>query len=222
MKRIALALLCLLSLAGLLPASESLDFRWEGVLQSAQRIEIRNVAGNIRAEAATGDAAEVTATITGTHPDEIYIDVQNESFGVVITAVFPDNSDSQVDFVVRVPSGIALYAGTVAGSIDLKLPDNLVEAAVVAGRIAAWLGRINTSGTSVLSVVNGAVDVELPADVDAHVHAQTIIGGILTDFPLRVRWSLVGRTLDGNLGHGGPRLELSTVLGGIHLKKAIQ
>jgi hypothetical protein len=45
-------------------------------------------------------------------------------------------------------------------------------------------------------------------------------GGIETDFPITIRRAgFVGHRLNGTIGRGGPRLELSTVNGSIHLRK---
>jgi DUF4097 and DUF4098 domain-containing protein YvlB len=68
--------------------------------------------------------------------------------------------------------------------------------------------------------VNGGIDVELPSDVNATVHASTVNGHISTDFPLMIRGKFTNRQLSGAIGQGGPELNLKTVNGSIELHRA--
>jgi DUF4097 and DUF4098 domain-containing protein YvlB len=67
--------------------------------------------------------------------------------------------------------------------------------------------------------VNGGITIDLPANVSTDVRASTVNGGIVTDFPLTVIGRLGPRRLNGTIGSGGRRLELSTVNGTIRLRK---
>jgi len=72
-----------------------------------------------------------------------------------------------------------------------------------------------------LSSVNGGIELTLPSDAKAEVGASTVSGSIEDDFGLHVnnhRW--IGHDLRGELGSGGPRIELSNVNGRIEIRHA--
>jgi DUF4097 and DUF4098 domain-containing protein YvlB len=52
------------------------------------------------------------------------------------------------------------------------------------------------------------------------VRATTVNGEIETDFPLTITGKFGPRRLNGTIGSGGRRLDLSTVNGSIKLRKA--
>jgi len=60
----------------------------------------------------------------------------------------------------------------------------------------------------------------LPDGLNAEVKAATVNGDIETDFPMSVQGRISKRRLEGTIGSGGRLLELSTVNGGIELRKA--
>jgi DUF4097 and DUF4098 domain-containing protein YvlB len=68
-----------------------------------------------------------------------------------------------------------------------------------------------------LKSVNGAVKLGLPASPNADVSVSTVNGGISTDFPLTVQGKFMSRHIDGKLGNGGTRIEISNVNGSVHI-----
>lgn len=146
------------------------------------------------------------------------------------------DNDVQVDFTVHVPAGVRFVGHTVNGSVEATnlasdVDANTVngpirvstsgyaEAQTVNGAITASLGRATWSDGLRFATVNGGITVDLPADVSTDVRASTVNGGIVTDFPLTVIGRLGPRRLNGTIGSGGRRLELSTVNGTIRLRK---
>ncbi len=146
------------------------------------------------------------------------------------------NSDIRVEYTLKVPAGVVLKAKTVNGRIRADLPESEIFAETVNGRIALATGKrasaraINGSidaelyafegpGPREFRTVNGSVDLELPGSVEASVQAGLIFGVITTDFPLRVWRGWVESWMSGDLNGGGPRIELGTVNGSIHLRK---
>jgi hypothetical protein len=144
-------------------------------------------------------------------------------------------NDVKVDFEVRVPAGINLEARTVNGDISVKsLMSNVVsrsvngsidistsgyaDAATVNGSIMAKLGNSNWTGLLNFTTVNGAISIDMPADVNADVEAQTLNGKIVSDFQLNAETSKSPKQLRGKIGSGGRELLLKTVNGGINLK----
>jgi hypothetical protein len=142
------------------------------------------------------------------------------------------NNGLSVDFAVQVPNGVRFVgrnvngkveavslegeaeAYTVNGSVRVGSSD-YAQASSVNGAIQASIGNLNKPAS--FRTVNGAITVELPANVKASLDASTVNGGISSDFPLTVQGSFSGRRMNGTIGGGGPHLALTTVNGGIHL-----
>ncbi len=67
---------------------------------------------------------------------------------------------------------------------------------------------------------NGSITVELPANVAAHLNAGTSGGGINSEFDVTGHFeSGEKHHVEGDIGGGGPVLELHTNNGGIHVRK---
>jgi DUF4097 and DUF4098 domain-containing protein YvlB len=153
------------------------------------------------------------------------------------------SNDVQVNFTVRLPAGAHITANTmngdlevtgasgdvramtINGRVDAESSDGTVEAKTVNGNIHVRMARMPSRGVS-YETVTGSVTVELPAGLDADLNAQTVTGGITSDFPISVggsgsrRDGFSSHRLNGTIGRGGPRLELKTVTGPIHLEKS--
>lgn len=147
-----------------------------------------------------------------------------------------DNNDVRVDFEVKVPAGVEFVGATVNGDVTaLNLPDDAevstvngvlevtaagsVEASTVNGSITAKIGRGGWTGELEFSTVNGGIRVTLPTDLDADVKATTVNGSVDSDFPITVQGRMRPRSLQGRIGKGGPRIDLTTVNGSIELRK---
>jgi hypothetical protein len=76
-------------------ASDQQDFHWSGRLGSGERIEIRNVVGEIRAEPSSGDEVTVTGERHGRDAEDVRIEMVRRDGGVVICAIYgsPDGDD---------------------------------------------------------------------------------------------------------------------------------
>jgi hypothetical protein len=147
------------------------------------------------------------------------------------------DNDVSVDFTVSLPPGVRLAARTVNGSIEGRGLDADAEAHTVNGSVTletrgraaaqtvngsvhARMGAMGAGGSLDFRTVNGSITLELPADAGAEVSASTVNGRVESDFPVTItRTGFIGRRLSGTIGRGGPKLELSTVNGGIHLKR---
>ena len=248
-------------LAATLTASalEPVRFEWRGEMQAGQILEILNINGSIKAEAAMGSEAEISVWISGTRPDpgSIRIHVGPNSGGVLACTIYEglsrpeycvpgiepsltlNNSDIRVDYSLKVPAGVKLVAKTVNGQLTAGLPASAIVANAVNGRItvstrmpvtanlvngtilASFEGE-DWSDTRGLHTVNGSIDVELPETIDADVKASTLWGFITTEFPIQVQRGFVGSSINGSINRGGPKLEMTTVNGSIHLRKALR
>ena len=146
------------------------------------------------------------------------------------------NNDVRVDFTVRIPAGLRLVAKTVNGNVEaLNLRSEVeadtvngkinvstseqAEAKTVNGSITASMGRMDSNQPLRFETVNGSIEVSMPANASADVHASTVNGGISTDFPLTVSGKFGPKSVKGRLGNGGRELKMSTVNGGVSLKR---
>ncbi|HLJ45186.1 MAG TPA: hypothetical protein VKU01_04225 [Bryobacteraceae bacterium] len=248
-------LLLLLSL-GALSATDRNDFHWSGSLVPGQLLEVKGVKGTIIAEPARGPEAEVVASRSSSRsdPSDVEIAVIENGSGVTVCAVYPtpgggnacqpgstgrsgnENSDINVDFIVRVPPGVRFSAWTVEGSVGAEHLSADVEAHTVTGKIdistagMASASAINGSIHAILtgavwrdsrtfSTVNGNVELELQPGINANVHATTSGGRIDSDLPIALHGPAKRGWFHATIGKGGPQLKVSTVNGAIHLRQ---
>jgi hypothetical protein len=144
-----------------------------------------------------------------------------------------------VEYTLTVPRNIRLdEIKLINGSLDVTGVTGEVRASCINGKLEAHnlsgradLSTINghldarfdqLSGSSVqLKSVNGSVELTIPSDSKAEIEARTVSGGIENDFGLRVNHHrYVGHDLRGELGSGGPRIELENVNGRIEIRHA--
>jgi hypothetical protein len=229
-------------------ATSTDTFHWSGRVTAGQQIEVRGINGSIHAQPTSGQSVDVIAYKSGRaiDPASIGVKVVEHDGGVTISAVprsavecsnvsGSPSGDVNVDFTVSVPSGVRFVGRTVNGLVEAKSLDADTEAhtvngdvvlsttgtaqgETVNGSITASLGRI--SSALKFSTVNGAISLEVPRSAAARVHAKTVNGPIRTEFPLARGGSFPAQHADGNIGHGGPALEIATVNGGISLRRS--
>ncbi len=148
-----------------------------------------------------------------------------------------DRNDVSVHFTVKVPDGVRVdvstvnggleingvttevRAATVNGSINARSAGGPVRATTVNGGIKVSMGSIGNGDDLEYETVNGAITIELPANIGAQVELSTVNGGVTTDFPVTVSGTLSRKRLRGTIGDGRTRLRASTVNGGITLRK---
>jgi DUF4097 and DUF4098 domain-containing protein YvlB len=146
------------------------------------------------------------------------------------------DNDTEVRLTVRVPAGVDFVGRTVNGSIDTGplggdvraytvnggieiSASGYAQANTVNGSIRARMGKADWSGDLDFQTVNGSITLDLPADLSARVEASTVNGDLHTDFPLTIQGRWGPRRLRGTIGEGGRTLHLSTVNGGISLRR---
>jgi len=146
-----------------------------------------------------------------------------------------NNHDVKVAFTVEVPAGVELDAITVNGDVQvLDLTgavravtvngvvtidtNGAASATTVNGDIEARMGRIDDDVE--FTTVNGGITITMPSGASADVEATTVNGSIDTDFPITIRGRWGPRSARGEIGGGGPSLEVTTVNGSIRLLRA--
>ncbi|MBN2288995.1 MAG: DUF4097 family beta strand repeat protein [Candidatus Glassbacteria bacterium] len=126
---------------------------------------------------------------------------------------------------------------TSGGSIKVEELKGFLEARTSGGGIVISALRGNTvartSGGSIkvsldeppagdceLHTSAGSVTITLPRETNAYVSARTSAGSVRTEFPIEVVGEIKKTHIEGTLGSGGPKIDLSTSAGSIHLKAA--
>jgi len=101
----------------------------------------------------------------------------------------------------------ALRAVGLAGSAELSSVNGAVKAAFVS------LAQVQSVSAS---TVNGAVELDLPAQANADLAAHTVNGRISGDVEVKQNWPH-RREVKTRLGQGGAKINLGTVNGGVRI-----
>jgi hypothetical protein len=123
----------------------------------------------------------------------------------------------------RTGSGRIELAQTAPGDVDVSTGSGRVTVAGVQGaaRLRAGSGDILVEGQPLgdwnVHTGSGSVTVHLPTNAAFELDAQTGSGSIETARPVQVLGKLSRRRLQGKVGGGGARLELSTSSGSIRI-----
>jgi DUF4097 and DUF4098 domain-containing protein YvlB len=172
------------------------DLRGDVRLSSGDgRIEARRLAGTIRLS--TGDGA---------------IDVRDIEGLVELST-----GDGRID-----ASGVqaALRAKTNDGGMNVEGRFNRLDLSSGDGSVTAIVREgSRMEGDWRLSSGDGAITLRLPEAFPAELDARTGDGRITLDFPVKVSGTLSRSRVQATLQGGGPRLELRTADGSIHLLK---
>jgi hypothetical protein len=204
------------------PLAAQDDFNWRGRIGSGQTLEIKGINGEIRAVAARGSEARVTANKSArrSDPGEVTIEVIEHRGGITICALYPSprnrdenecapgsggrmntrDNDVKVDFVVEVPAGVILAARTVNGSIDADRIPGDVRANTVNGSI-----RVAADGFAEAHTVNGSIEVEMNGrSFRDDLEFETVNGRITVTFNGDVNADVTAATVNGSIGTDYP------------------
>lgn len=147
------------------------------------------------------------------------------------------NVNASVRYKLLVPAGARLEkidavnsditVTGVRGSVNLDIVNGSISATGLAAnaRLDSVNGSLRAEFASLAGVtdvkldsVNGSASVTLPKDAGARIDADTVNGRISVD--QSVKLGKVGRrTFTGQIGSGGPTIELETVNGSISIKE---
>lgn len=218
-------------------AGQTDEMFWRGSVEPDDAVEIFGVNGQIRAVPSDDDQVHVEATLRGRRsaPETVRVKVLEHEGGVTVCAVYPtpegarrendcrpgggsrhvEDNDVEVDFVVRMPAGVHLWAHTVNGEVDIEGLRGDAEGTTVNGDVS-----IETTGfVHAATTVNGGILVEVPEGLHAEFRASTVNGTIESDFPILLSGRVGPREMRGTIGDGGRELKVSTVNGDIRIRR---
>jgi DUF4097 and DUF4098 domain-containing protein YvlB len=219
------------------------DFHRTVPLSSTGRVSLGNINGNVTITGWDRNEVQIDAVKKARDQqrlDEARIEVDAGSDSVQIKTKYPEgrnnNNPATVTYELHVPRNARLdHIDLVNGSLEVSQVSGEIDAELVNGKtdIRDLSGRLNVStvnGTIVanfrtldnvkdirLKSVNGSINLGLPSSPNADVSVSTVNGGITTDYPLQVQGKFMGHHLDGKLGSGGSRIEISNVNGSVRI-----
>ncbi len=166
----------------------------------AKQVSVENSGGQVRAtgpESANNSSWSVSYEIFV--PQTTDLTVKTHNGGVTISDV-----RGQIHFDVT------------NGGVHLKRLAGDVTGATVNGGIQLELAGVTWDGRQLdVSTRNGGVRVAMPAAYSAHLQAETVNGGLHSEFPVPLDGPGRARRLDFNVGSGGPLIHIATTNGGV-------
>ncbi len=106
---------------------------------------------------------------------------------------------------------------TTSGKIELEQEEGALRISSQSSDVEITTTMLN-GDKYVAETISGSIDFKIPVGVDSRIDLETVSGTINTNLPLTVR-SFSDQRLSGELGAGGPRIELSSISGDIKLEE---
>lgn len=108
---------------------------------------------------------------------------------------------------------------TTNGGLTLADVNGDVRGTTVNGGLTVQLSGDGWQGAGLdVRTTNGGLRLEIPDNYSAQLETSTVNGGMSVDFPVTVQGRL-DRKLTTQLGRGGPTLRLSTINGGLSIRR---
>lgn len=162
------------------------------------------------------------------HPDsKSWFGWNNNSGGASVTYTLSVPAHANLGTIESVNGDIEISgvfgtvkAETVNGRIEVRDLSGDTSLETVNGTVEARFTALSGDQRVDCETVNGKIALYLPENSDASVRAETVNGGIDGDaFGLKTTKGFVGRDLEGDIGDGSARVNLSTVNGAIKIRK---
>lgn len=214
-------LAALLSAPALLMAQDrQSDATWSlsESIPSGQWIRVRNLNGDLRVRAASGDKVEITATKHWRRgdPQKVRIETKRSGDGSILVCAFwtedascsetsyqsdsrdggwlRRDNDVSVDFEIRVPKGVRVGVFGVNGGVRVEGASSEVRASTVNGSVNAT----SMSGPVQASTVNGSVHATMGRfDGDQDLTYSTVNGTVVAEFTDDVNADIDLSTVNG-------------------------
>jgi Putative adhesin len=216
-------------------------------LAPGSNVRVSIVSGEINIETWDSDRAEINITIKASDtaamerepiivedtPNSLTIRVENDNEG---RRRGRDRGWVSHDVRLKLPKSVNLKVASVNGGIDVGAITGEVTASSVNGGIAiAQAGtathlnsvngsisisllRLSEAGLRV-STVNGSVKIGLPSETNAEISFTSVNGGVNSDLPITVIGEVKRGQLRGRVGDGGPTINITSVNGGVTLRR---
>jgi DUF4097 and DUF4098 domain-containing protein YvlB len=216
-------------------------------LAPGSNVKIQGINGLVSIETWDGDQAEINITVRASDtvamerrpiiidatPNSLTIRVENDREGRgrggdrgwvrhEARLKLPKSVNLKVDSVNgKVDVGAItgeVGVSSVNGGVDVAQAGTATELSSINGGISVSLLRLGEGGLRVHSV-NGGVKIGLPSETNAEIDVHSINGGINSDLPITVAGEMKRGQLRGRVGGGGPPITISSVNGGVELRR---
>jgi DUF4097 and DUF4098 domain-containing protein YvlB len=216
-------------------------------LAPGSNVKVQSINGLVSIETWDGDRAEINISVRASDTvamerQPIIIDATPNSLTIRVEEDREgrrrgwDRGWVRHEVRLRLPKSINLTISSVNGKVDVgaitgEIGVSSVNGGVVVaqagtatrlssinGGISVSLLRLGEGGLRVSSV-NGGVKIGLPSETSAEIDVNSINGGIDSDLPITVIGEMKRGQLRGRVGDGGPPINISSVNGGVTLRR---
>ncbi|HKV25696.1 MAG TPA: DUF4097 family beta strand repeat-containing protein [Candidatus Acidoferrum sp.] len=193
------------------------NFHWQGNLKPGQTFEVVNTNGEIGANAASGEAAQVEGRKgSGDYDNDLFIEVVEYSDGVTVCAVYAKDRApgrchrggvsseysnwwhghrAKINFDVQVPRGVRFNAMTTNGSVHCVNLGSVVQASTTNGNV-----EVSTSEWASARTTNGGVRVSMGnAKWSGELELLTTNGSVDVTLPGSAEFSVRASTTNGGV-----------------------
>ncbi len=202
------------------PKSKAFD--WRGSVTPGDKIEIKNLNGDVRASFTAGSEVVVHAVKTGqdTDPASVTIEVVQHAEGVTICAVYPDvpgqapneclpglqgnlnnrDNDVSVEFTLSIPAGVEFVGRVVGGDVDAQGLQSDAFVVTIAGDI-----NVSTAGIAEAASTHGSLNVAIGrADPDRDLAFRSMGGNVTVRVPSNTNAEVLASTSFGTIDSDFP------------------
>ena len=177
--------------------------------------------GNNRNDDDDNRRTDVRVRFTVRVPAGVHVRAGTVNGEMIVRNVTADVRASTVNGAVEVENaGGEVTASTVNGGVEVTTRNGPVNASTVNGDIDVRMNAIARDGSMRFNTVNGTINVTMPESVNADIEMETMHGSISSDYPVQLSGRFGPRQARGTIGRGGRRIELETLNGSVHLRKA--
>ncbi|MCI0524786.1 MAG: hypothetical protein L0Y75_05935, partial [Acidobacteria bacterium] len=216
-------------------------------LAPGSNVTIRSINGRVNIETWDGEKAEINIVIKASDREAMErrpILVDNTPNSLIIRVEEDregrrggwDRGWVRHEVNLKLPKSInlkissvngAVGVGAITGEVGVSSVNGRVEVAQagtatglssINGRVTLSLLRLGEGGLRVSSV-NGGVEIGLPSATNAEVDVRSVNGGIDSDLPITVVGEMKRGQLRGTIGSGGPQITITSVNGGVTLRR---
>lgn len=216
-------------------------------LAPGSNVKIQSINGLVSIETWDGDRAEINIAVRASDtaamerrpiiiehtPNSLTIRVEEDKEG---RERGRDRGWVRHEARLKLPKSVNLKVSSVNGKVDVgaitgEVGVNSVNGGVavaqagtatqlssINGGISISLLRLGEGGLSVRSV-NGGVKIGLPSETNAEIDVNSVNGGIDSDLPITVVGEVKHGQLRGRVGDGGPPITITSVNGGVTLRR---
>lgn len=199
------------------PEPAAQEFDWRAIIAQGDRIEIKNISGDVQATFTAGSEVIVHAVKTGqdSDPTTVAIEVVQHAEGITICAVYPDvpgmepneclpglqgdmsnrDNDVKVEFTLRIPAGVEFVGRVAGGNVEATGLQSDVFVTTVSGNIT-----VTTTGIAEVTSVFGSMSVAIGrADPGRDLEFRSMSGDVTVEVPANTNAEVVASTSAGSI-----------------------